>query len=295
MSSVKKLYEAIPPTDSAERDRLLLEQLPEVRYIAKRVHDRLPKHIALEDLVHAGVLGLIDALHKYDPGRNVQFKSYAKFRIRGAILDSLRELDWSPRDLRKQGRRLEEAERKLRNQLNRPATESEMAAEIGLPLDKFQNLLAELHGLDLGNLHTEAAEEGGASPWCAYQPDAPETDAYFACLRSEMKALLAQAIGELPPKERQILSLYYFDELTMKETGQVVGVSESRVCQIHSAAIIRLRARMKELLESRPMAARVAPVLRPPTAEAGAGQKEEGSAGLRARPALAGRSPEGER
>src|SRR5438105_10534545 len=130
----------------AERERLLSEQLPQVRYIARRIHERLPRHVPLEDLVHAGVVGLIDALQKFDRGKHVQFGSYAKFRIRGAILDSLREMDWSPRDLRRQARRVEEAHNKLRSELGRNPTERELAAELGMELRGLQLLLGELGG-----------------------------------------------------------------------------------------------------------------------------------------------------
>ena len=151
MKAARKAYEAVSKFDPAKRDHLLLEQLPQVRYIARRIHDRLPQHVALEDLVHAGVLGLIDALHKFDPSKHVQLKSYAKFRIRGAILDSLREMDWSPRELRKKGRIMEQAHRKLRAQLGRAATEPELAAEMGISLGELQRLLGDLRGLDLGS------------------------------------------------------------------------------------------------------------------------------------------------
>src|SRR6266513_4018315 len=124
--------------DEAQRERLLMEQLPQVRYIARRIHEHLPRHVPFEDLVHAGVIGLIDALHKYDHKKQVQFASYAKFRIRGAILDSLREMDWSPRDLRRQARRVEEAHDKLRLDLGRTPTEPELAKEMCITLPELQ-------------------------------------------------------------------------------------------------------------------------------------------------------------
>ena len=132
MTEAKQAYTAWQ--DEAEREHLLMEQLPQVKYIARRIHERLPRHVPLDDLVHAGVVGLIDALHKFDHNKQVQFGSYAKFRIRGAILDSLREMDWSPRDLRRKGRRLEEAHNKLRSELGRNPTEPELAAELGMDL-----------------------------------------------------------------------------------------------------------------------------------------------------------------
>ncbi len=230
-----------------ERERVLLEQMPQVHYIARRIHGRLPRHVPLEDLVHAGVLGLLDALHKFDHGRQVQFRSYAKFRIRGAILDSLRELDWSPRELRRKGRRVEEAHQQLRVRLGRSPSENELAVEMGLPLRDFQALLAELKGLELGSLHVENASEGGRDEDLTENlPGAPEDSPFEHCLEGERRALLARLIAELPEKERQVLALYYFEELTMKEVGAVLGVGESRVSQIHSLAILRLRSRLHE-------------------------------------------------
>ncbi|HMJ24141.1 MAG TPA: FliA/WhiG family RNA polymerase sigma factor [Terriglobales bacterium] len=233
--------------DDEERERLLTEQLPQVRYIARRIHERLPRHVPLEDLVHAGVVGLIDALHKYDRGKNVQFGSYAKFRIRGAILDSLREMDWSPRDLRRKARALEEAHHKLRSSLGRNPSEPELAAEVGMDLRGLQLLLGEISGLEVGSLRVESARDGREEDLCEYLPDDSEETPLFLCLRSEVKQQLAHAIAELPEKERQVLALYYYEELTMKEVGTILGIGESRVSQIHSMAVIRMRARLSEL------------------------------------------------
>jgi RNA polymerase sigma factor for flagellar operon FliA len=236
--------------DKEERERILLEQLPQVRYLARRVHERLPRHVPLDDLVHAGVIGLIDALNKFDPSKHVQFSSYAKFRIRGAILDSLREMDWGPRELRRKARRIEEAHRKLSLALNRAPSESEMAAELSLELKEFQLLLGELDGLEVGSLRVESPWDGKEEDLCDYLPNAPEDTPFFRCLRTEMKELLARVIAELPHKEQQVLSLYYFEELTMKEVGAVLGIGESRVSQVHSLAVVRLRARLEQLMSS---------------------------------------------
>jgi RNA polymerase sigma factor FliA len=233
--------------DEGERERLLVDQLPQVRYIARRIHERLPRHVPLEDLVHAGVVGLIDALHKFDCGKHVQFGSYAKFRIRGAILDSLREMDWSPRDLRRKARRLEEAHNTLRSSLGRNPSEPELAAELGIDLRGLQLLLGEISGLEIGSMRVESPRDGREEDLCEYLPDDSEETPLFLCLRSEMKDMLARAIAELPEKERQVLALYYYEELTMKEVGIILGVGESRVSQIHSMAVIRLRARLAEL------------------------------------------------
>ena len=233
--------------DEEERQRLLTEQLPQVRYIARRIHERLPRHVPFEDLVHAGVVGLIDALHKFDRSKHVQFGSYAKFRIRGAILDSLREMDWSPRDLRRQSRRLEEAHDKLRLELGRNPSEPELAKELGMELSELQKLLGDISSLEIGSLRFISQDNGKEEDLCEYLPNGRDENPLAQCLRSEMRELLTRAIDELPDKERQVLALYYFEELTMKEVGMVLGVGESRVSQIHSMAVLRLRARMSEL------------------------------------------------
>ena len=234
-----------------EREKLLTEHLPEVQYIARRLHERLPAHVPLEDLVHAGVLGLIDAVDKFDPTRHVQLKSYAKFRIRGAILDSLRATDWSPRRLRKQARQIEEAFRHLSSELGRSPAEAEMAQRLSLGLLEFQQLLGELHGLDLGTLQPTDGEEFEEPADCTYQPNGPEENPFFQCLQSELKAFLAEAMKSLDEKERQVMALYYLEELTMKEVGSVLGIGESRVSQLHSLALVRMRARLQELMQSR--------------------------------------------
>lgn len=237
-----------------ERQHLLTEQLPQVRYIARRIHERLPRHVPLEDLVHAGVVGLIDALQKFDRGKHVQFASYAKFRIRGAILDSLRELDWSPRDLRRQSRRVEEAHRKLRAALGRNPNEPELAGELGIALPELQKLLGEINALEIGSLRFISPDDGKEEDLCEYLPSDGDDNPLLQCLRSEMKDLLTRAISELPEKERQVLALYYFEELTMKEVGMTLGVGESRVSQIHSMAVMRLKARMGEFSGTRAQA-----------------------------------------
>jgi RNA polymerase sigma factor for flagellar operon FliA len=232
---------AVPAMDPQERDRMLVEHLPTVRFIARKIHGRLPQHVELDDLISAGVVGLIDAFGKFDHTKQVLFKSYAQFRIRGAILDSLRSLDWSPRELRRKGRAVEEAIRAVTQTLGRAPGEQEIAAEMKLKLSDYQTLLGDLKGLEIGSLHMERTEDSGNEE-IAYIPGSPEEDPLFICMKGEMKQLLADAIDELPEKERLVLTLYYFEELTMKEIGITLGVVESRVSQIHSSAVVRLRA-----------------------------------------------------
>ncbi|MGD0228291.1 MAG: FliA/WhiG family RNA polymerase sigma factor [Terriglobia bacterium] len=252
MNTARKAYESVSSLEAGDQERLLLEQLPQVRYIARRIHDRLPSHIPFDDLVQAGILGLMEALHKFDPSKNVELKTYAKHRIQGAILDSLRDLDWSPRPLRKKARQLEQAHQRLRAQFGRPATEPELAIELGMELKELQRLLGDLRGLDLGSLQDEFTESGQERESLAAPPEGPEQEPYAQCLQGELRELLTRAVSELQPRERQVLSLYYFEELTMKEVGAVLGVGEARVSQIHSAALVRLRARMRSLIETSP-------------------------------------------
>jgi RNA polymerase sigma factor FliA len=233
------------PVSEAERERMMLEQMPAVRWMARRIHERLPQHVDLDDLVSAGTLGLLDAMKKYDPSRKVQFRSYAQFRIRGAILDSLRTLDWSPRDLRRKGRAIEEVIRRLTAQYGRAPSEPEIAREMGLELEDYQQLLGELKGLEIGTLHVEHSEDSGEEE-LAYVPGRQEDDPLFRCLRGEMQERLAGAIDQLPERERLVVALYYYEEMTMKEIGLVLGVVESRVSQIHSSAVVHLRAQLAE-------------------------------------------------
>ena len=238
--------EMAPEMPSGEQERLLLEHLPIVRFLARRIHERLPQHVDLEDLVSAGVVGLMDALTKFDPAKKVQFRSYAQFRIRGAILDSLRTLDWSPRALRRRGRAAEEAVRALTARLGRSPGESEVAAEMGVSLEEYQSLLGDLKGLEIGTLHVEHQEDSEEEE-LAYIPGRPEEDPLFCCLRGELQDKLAEAIERLPERERLVMTLYYFEELTMREIGLALGVVESRVSQIHAGAIVHLRSALQDL------------------------------------------------
>jgi RNA polymerase sigma factor for flagellar operon FliA len=240
------LDDAAESSAAATRDQMLLEHLPTVRYLARRIHERLPQHVELDDLISAGVVGLIDAFSKFDHTKKVQFKSYAQFRIRGAILDSLRTLDWSPRELRRKGRAVEEAVRSVTQKLGRVPSEQEIANEMELGLPEYQQLLGELKGLEIGSLHMERTEDSGDEE-LSYIPGSPDEDPLFRCLRGEMKQRLTDAIEELPEKERMVLTLYYYEELTMKEIGLTLGVVESRVSQIHSSAVVRLRVALAGL------------------------------------------------
>jgi RNA polymerase sigma factor for flagellar operon FliA len=222
---------------------MITEHLPIVRFIARRIHERLPQHVLLEDLYSAGVLGLLDACLRFDPSQQVKFRSYAQFRIRGAILDSLRTLDWSPRRLRRKGRAVEQAIQALIGQLHRSPTDIEIAQKLNVPLAAYQQLLGELKGLEIGSLRSERSEDSDEDEMDLV-PGGPEDDPLFRYLDGEMRERLTTAIDDLPERERLIMTLYYYEEVSMKEIGLIIGVVESRISQLHASALLHLRARL---------------------------------------------------
>jgi RNA polymerase sigma factor FliA len=239
------LDEPLPEGDSAvDREEVILGNLPMVRFIARRIHEKLPQYVNLEDLVSAGVLGLIDAANKFDAAKKTQFRTYAQFRIKGAILDSLRDVDWGPRELRRKGRAIEETIRVLTAKLGRAPLEQEMADELGQSLAEYQGVLGELNGLEMGSLHVQRNDSSGTEE-VAYVAGPPEEDPLFICMREEMRDRLQGAIEELPMNERLVLTLYYYEELTMREIGMVLDVTTSRVSQIRVSAILHLRSKLE--------------------------------------------------
>ena len=232
----------------------MIEHLPIVSFIARRVHERLPQHLPIEDLYSAGVLGLFDAFGKFDPSKHVLFRTYAQYRIRGAILDSLRTLDWSPRELRRKARAVEQAIQTLTAQIHRNPTDTEIAQKLDIPLAAYQQLLGELKGLEIGTLHAERSDDSGEEE-LVYLPNRPEDDPLFRYLHAEMRQRLTDAISDLPERERLVMTLYYYEETTMKEIGLILGVVESRISQIHASAVLHLRARLADLaIRQRPNA-----------------------------------------
>jgi RNA polymerase sigma factor FliA len=234
---------------NAERDELILEHLPQIKYIAQRISTKLPSHVELNDLVSAGILGLLDAIEKFDPTRGVKFKTYAELRIKGAILDSLRNLDWAPRSLRKKSKDLERVYRDLEQRLGRPATDKEVCEEMEISLDEFYELVDQIKGLNIGSFQELSGQDDdkNSEPLVKYVPDAPHLDPFFVFHKSEIQSILSTAVDTLPKKERLVVSLYYFDELTMKEIGRVLGVNESRVSQLHTKAMLRLRTKLRKM------------------------------------------------
>jgi RNA polymerase sigma factor for flagellar operon FliA len=232
--------------ESEPRERMFFEYLPLVRSIARQIYFRLPKHVAFEDLVQAGNLGLLDAWRKYDCHRAVKFASYAKIRIRGSILDSLRDLDSGSRALRRFAREAEHVRDTLRARMEREPSEMELAEAMQIPLKHFQLCRRDLDSLTTLSYEAEPNWEDYSSLMdCAVAP--AEQSPYQIRMRREIVEMLSQLILQLPDQQRHVLALYYQQDLTMKEIGRVLGVGESRVSQIHSLAVSGLRKRLAEL------------------------------------------------
>jgi RNA polymerase sigma factor for flagellar operon FliA len=234
-----------------EREALILEHTPLIRYVAGRIAMRLPAHVPLDDLVSAGVLGLIDAVDKFDPEQNVKFKTYAEFRIRGAILDELRAMDWVPRSVRRKSTQLEEIFQQLQRRLGREPTDDEAAEELGVSLDQFYGLLDQVKAVNLLSLDDQDNPLLGqldAEQVLAALGREESEDPLARLGLAELRAQVAKAIGGLPEKEKLVVSLYYYDELTMREIGEVLGYTESRISQMHTKAILRLRARLRDVV-----------------------------------------------
>jgi len=232
---------------SDDQDQMIMGEIPQVYYIARRIHERLPQHVVFEDLVHSGVLGLIDAARNFDAAKNVQFKSYAQFRIRGAILDSLRDQDWASRRARDKRKHLDEVVARLSLKLGRQPSDEELAAEMGLQLTALHKLQGKLDALNMvGQQVAYGQDRSEQHDLVESAPANAEEDPFHQCLRAEMRERLAQAISGLSKKEQQVVSLYYREELTMREIAEVMDIGESRVSQLHSGALAKLRATLAQ-------------------------------------------------
>jgi len=235
--------------NKTDRDQLIHEYVPLVKYLALRISIKLPSHVELDDLINTGVIGLIDAIEKFNPSRGIKFKTYAEFRIKGAIYDGLRSLDWVPRSVRKQKKFVEEQYSTLQQQLGRHATDEEISETMGIGIEEFYKILDNLKGVTLGtfieiNAHdSQSAIEGESA--IAFIPDTSVDDPYYVFQKQELTDILAEAIKGLPEKEKYVVSLYYFDELTMREIGTVLNITESRVSQLHTKSMLHLRDQLK--------------------------------------------------
>jgi RNA polymerase sigma factor FliA len=230
---------------AAEREQLILEHLPQVRLIARRIHDRLPESVILDDLISTGVVGLIAAIDRFDPAQNVKLKTYAEYKIRGAILDSLRGLDWAPRQQRRRAKQIEAAICAVEQRLHHTPSEEEIAAELGQTIDEYHAWLVDARGLNLGSLEAATAEDENRD-LLKFISDDEESWPSRLLERSELQKLLAEAIEKMPDMEKTVLSLYYHEELTLREISKVVHLHESRISQLKTQAILRLRSYMEK-------------------------------------------------
>ena len=244
----KSEYREASWQDIRVRDGLILEHSHLVKHIAARLACRLPSSVSIEDLESAGIIGLMDAIEKFDPSRNTQFKTYAEFRIRGAMLDELRLLDWVPRSVRHKASQLEKAYGKVQNAQGRPAEEDEVIAELGMDRENFHRLLQDVRGLSLLN-------ESELSRFCPTLGDtslldllsnSDDFDPLQALGLMELKEVIAAAIERLPQKERLVLTLYYYEELTMREIAEIMNYTESRISQLHTQAVLCMRRYLRD-------------------------------------------------
>jgi RNA polymerase sigma factor for flagellar operon FliA len=245
MLQAQAAYREQQVDEKEDQEQLIINDLPQVYYIARRIHERLPQQVPLEDLVHAGVIGLIEAVRSYDASKAVPLKSYAKFRIRGAILDSLRELDWGSRRLRHKGRQIEEAISKLSKQLGRQPAEEEIAAELDISMDELFEIAHRIDGAILVGQQVSSTYDRSEKQDLIESAPSRDENPFQQCVRTEVKDQLAKVIATLSEKEQLVISLYYKEELTMKEIAAVLNLRESRISQIHTMALSKLRAALQ--------------------------------------------------
>ncbi len=254
MSSISKklknLKDYRSTVDPKVKDEIIIEYAPLIKYIAQRIASRLPSNVELDDLISCGVIGLMDAIEKFDPSRDNKFKTYAEFRIRGSILDELRAQDWVPRSVREKAKLVERAYAKIEAAEGRPATDEEMCAELGVNQDEFYDLLNKAKSVSVLNIDDSASFNKGDKKLIAGLEDDRNSNPFYAVANKGSRDKIKEGIGQLPEKQRLVLSLYYYEDLNLKEIGQVLNVTESRVSQLHTQAIMKLKVKLKTTFES---------------------------------------------
>ena len=232
------------------RDRLMLHYAPLVKYVAGRVGTGLPAHIDIADLVQSGIFGLVDAIEKFEPERGLKFETYAMQRIRGAILDELRSQDWVPRSVRGRARDVERALERLGNQLQRTPTDVELASELQISVGDLRDLYAQFQLTSVVALDELTVGGAGTMSLAEMLPDDTVDDPVAKLVDQDNRRQLAEAIAQLAERDRIVVTLYYFENLTLAEIGRVLGVTESRVCQLHTRAVLRLRTKLVEQVDA---------------------------------------------
>ncbi len=247
---IKKYKANTKRITSGQKKKIIREYSPLVKFIAQKIAIRLPANIELDDLLSAGIIGLMDAIDKYDPARDNKFKTYAEFRIRGAILDELRAQDWIPRSMREKAKNIERTFSKLEQKLGRAASEEEAAKDLQMSLPEFQETLHQCKSISLLSLDEVGTfANGDRKSLLGLLESSKASNPLVQLAGAELKDQLATAIQELPEKQRMVLSLYYYEDLNLKEIGEVLEVTESRVSQLHTQAVLRLRSKLKDHLE----------------------------------------------
>ena len=234
-----------------EREEMILKYIPYVKYIASRLLMGMPPGVEFDDLVSYGIIGLIDAIEKFDPNKNVKFKTYAVTRIRGSIYDELRSIDWVPRSVRQKAKEIEQVILKIENRTGKLATDQEIAEELNIDIREFYSIMTKISCTSLLSL-SDTYLPGDDNDKLSIQDiiESPNTmNPDITVERDAVKDLIVKAINELPDKEKKVLVLYYYEDLTLKEIGEVLDVTESRVSQLHTKAIIRLKAKLTEIKE----------------------------------------------
>lgn len=244
-------YKWLGATDEEKRADLIAKHATLVKFLANRIAIRLPPSVSVDDLISAGIMGLLDAIEKFDPGKGVQLKTYAEFRIKGAILDELRGMDWIPRSVRKKVREIEQAIIAVEQKISRPAEDSEIAEQMGIDLETYYDMLNKARGIELLSLdeYLENYKENGEPKRSFKSLIRGDYDAVDHIMTQELKEIIADGIRTLPKNEQMVVSLYYYNGLTLKEIGEVLGLTESRISQIHTKTIIKLRTRLRSYLE----------------------------------------------
>lgn len=240
-TAVLRAHQPIPSGD-VHREQLIKEFAHVIRAMAHRLAFRLPAYLDAEDLISVGTIGLMDAMDKYDPNREAKFKTYAEFRIRGAMLDEIRSMDWIPRSVHERIGLLQKTHIVLLNRLGRPPLDEEVATELKMPLEELDDFISRARGAVMISIDDLGLQEPDGHKVVKMLADTHHPDPLSTLVNEREREAIAEAIQELPEKERLVLTLYYYEELTMKEIGELLKVTESRVCQIHTKAIIRLKA-----------------------------------------------------
>ncbi|WP_127718028.1 FliA/WhiG family RNA polymerase sigma factor [Halobacteriovorax sp. HLS] len=255
MSSISKklknLKDYRSTVDPKVKDEIIIEYAPLIKYIAQKIASRLPSNVELDDLISCGVIGLMDAIEKFDPSRDNKFKTYAEFRIRGSILDELRAQDWVPRSVREKAKLVERAYAKIEAAEGRPATDEEMCAELGVNQDEFYDLINKAKSVSVLNIDDSASFNKGDKKLIAgLMEDSKNSNPFTAVANKNSRDKIKEGIAQLPEKQRLVLSLYYYEDLNLKEIGQVLDVTESRVSQLHTQAIMKLKVKLKTTFDS---------------------------------------------